>query len=87
MVDSYVGTPDLKQPRRFQYRSQRIWFASGDCHWNNVILEWNPRGQVAPQVIVTNVATKQTDKGVAPQSPLEESSTTSARWHRVGVFQ
>ena len=43
-------------------------------------LEWNPRGQVAPQVIVTNVATKQTDKGVAPQSPFEESATTSARW-------
>ena len=45
-----------------------------------IILEWNPRGQVAPQVIVTNVATKQTDKGVAPQSPFEESATTSARW-------
>ena len=37
----------------------------------------NPRGQVAPQVIVTNVATKQTDKGVAPQSPFEESATAS----------
>ena len=31
-------------------------------------------------MIVTNVATKQTDKGVAPQSPLEESATASARW-------
>ena len=31
-------------------------------------------------MIVTNVATKQTDKGVAPQSPFEESATTSARW-------
>ena len=48
--------------------------------YQNLVLEWNPRGQVAPQVIVTNVATKQTDKGVAPQSPLEESATTSARW-------
>ena len=49
------------------------------CNISHIILEWNPRGQVAPQVIVTNVATKQTDKGVAPQSPLEESATTSAR--------
>ena len=49
------------------------------------VLERNPRGQVAPQVHVTNcVATKQTDKGVAPQSPFEESATTSARWHNLG---
>ena len=31
-----------------------------------------------------HVATKQTDKGVAPQSPFEESETTSARWHNLG---
>ena len=31
-----------------------------------------------------HVATKQTDKGVAPQSPFEESATTSARWHNLG---
>ena len=48
-----------------------------------IVTRIKPAGQVAPQVEVTNcVATKHTDKGVAPQSPPEESATTSAIWHK-----
>ena len=47
-----------------------------------LVLELNPRGQVAPQVHVSTATPPMRPRGkVAPQSPLEESATTSARWH------
>ena len=68
-----------------KFSSEQAYFLEFSFFEIAKILERNPRGQVAPQVHVTNcVATKQTDKGVAPQSPFEESETTSARWHNLG---
>ena len=70
------------EPNQFTFLRSNLKFVDAK---NSELLERNPRGQVAPQVHVTNcVATKQTDKGVAPQSPFEESATTSARWHNLG---
>ena len=75
-----TGHNQLCRRAHMPHKKSTFFFHRATFIRREFILEWNPRGQVAPQVIVTNVATKQTDKGVAPQSPFEESATTSARW-------
>ena len=85
------GAKKLPKTRYFHEKSSKTidfsWFPLSELPYSKSQQPTClPRGQVAPQVQVTNCVappTKQPDERGAPQSPLEESATTEASrmWH------